>query len=183
MTLTLSLSSERIRKSFKDRRHRRRPRATGFPESLKIKKCGRDRKEAREGASGTGEMRERIEREKGKNRRYRGGGGGGCVVAAHSGHRTSEGPRPWEHEMPVGRRGPVRGPPGPVLQVDNEGPRRVSRLRRRTENGAETREINRACECVRGRVVRRVQAESRKKGTGSLFLAEVTPPKNVRLHS
>lgn len=65
-------------------------------------------------------MRERIERErKEKNRQYR--GAGGRVVAAYSGHRTSENPRPWEQEMPVDRRGPVRGPPGPVLQVDNEG--------------------------------------------------------------
>lgn len=57
---------------------------------------------------------------------------GGRLPAAHLGHRTSEGP-----EL-VGTRdaykpdngGPARGPPGPVLQVDNKGlPRRVRRRR------------------------------------------------------
>lgn len=110
-------------------------------------------------------MRERIDGEEKKSTISR----GGCLVAAHSGHRTSEGPElvGTQDAYRSDNGDPARGPPGPVLQADNKGlPRRVGRPREH------------AWGHVRGR-----RKGGRRNSEAPLPLSEVTLPKNARQHS
>jgi len=94
----------------------------------------------------TSEMRERIDREEKKSTIS---SKGGRLVAAHSGHRTSEEPElvGTQDAYKSDNGGPARGPPGPVLQVDNKGlPRRVRRRKSYRERQHELqRETKRVC--------------------------------------
>lgn len=137
--------SRKIRKSFKDRR-RRLSSSYRFPREFQNKMERIETKRRDEEEDETSEMRERIDREEKKSTIS---SKGGRLVAAHSGHRTSEEPElvGTQDAYKSDNGGPARGPPGPVLQVDNKGlPRRVRRRRSYRERQHELqRETKRVC--------------------------------------
>lgn len=106
---------------------------------------------------------------------------GGRLVAAHSGHRTSEKPEP------VGTRDAYRppttgalleAPPGPVLQVDNEGlPRQVGQRREHGVTEGDKRSTR------MGAREGETEGWEKKQRAPPFSLSKVTPPKNARRHS